>query len=138
MDNHTLLYEDTRKLPEVFTKSEINKMIVTLETSPDYLHSKSGSCSTGQITALIKLAYTPVSVDTDLVLIENEEALADIIQSIKYREKGDASRSIQWEKDAFRELNYELKDRFPQEQFNFDFRPFGSDTLQRQKIGALM
>ena len=26
MDNHTLLYEDTKKLPEVFTKSDINKI----------------------------------------------------------------------------------------------------------------
>lgn len=107
------------------------------ETSPAYNVSRvPRTC--GQIVALVKLAFSPVSSDSDLVLIDNEEALANMIQSIRYREKGDPDRAIQWEKDAFRELNYELRDRFPQEQFNLNFKPFGNDELIKQRIGYML
>ena len=111
------------------------------ETSPDYQHSKmmGGRISpcgrTRQITALVKLAFIPVVNDNDLVLIENEDAIAMMIQSIKYREKGDSERAVQWERDAFRELNYEMRDRFPDEQFVVSFRPFGGDSLNRKTAG---
>jgi len=57
MDNHTLLYEDTRKLPEVFTKSDINKMIVTLDTSPDYLQNVWGDWMRARDKALMMTIY---------------------------------------------------------------------------------
>jgi hypothetical protein len=113
------------------------------ETSPDYQHSRmsgcrNSNCPTGfQITALVKLAFFPVVNDNDLVLIENQDALAIFIQSIKYREKGDAARAVQWERDAFRELNYQMRDMFPDEQFTVNFRPFGNDGLNRITAGFL-
>jgi hypothetical protein len=112
------------------------------ETSPDYQHSKIlggvGPCGcVRQITALVKLAFIPVFNDNDLVLIENQDAISNMIQSIRYREKGDADRSLQWEKDAFRELNYELRDRVPDEQFVVTFRPFGRESLNRKTLGMI-
>jgi hypothetical protein len=112
------------------------------ERSPDYQHSKMLGCGgppgcARQITALIKLAFIPVSDDNDLVLIENEDAIEHMIQSIKYREKGDAARAVQWEKDAFRELNYELRDRVPDEQFVATFRPFGPASLNQKTMGMI-
>ena len=98
------------------------------ETSPDYLFSRLPAkvCQTTRvIQALVKLSFIPVVNDKDLVQIENQEAIAYFIQSIKFRENGDAARAIQWEKDSFRELNYQLRDRFPDEQFVVSFNPFG-------------
>lgn len=115
------------------------------ETNPDYLHSKinrvGNSCRCDglqQISALVKLAYVPIEHDDDLVLIDNMDALRDMILSIKEKEAGNITASQQLELSAFRELNYQLRDRFPIEQFVVDFRPYGSARLQRHKIGTLI
>ena len=89
------------------------------------------SCAFKRITALVKLAFVPVVNPNDLVLIENEDALCHMIQSIRYREAGNAGAATQFELDAFRELNYQLRDRFPIEQLTIDFRPFGTADLNR-------
>jgi integrase/recombinase XerC len=57
MDNHTLLYENTKKLPEVFTKSDISKMIITLETSPDYLQNVWGDWMRARDKAIMMTIY---------------------------------------------------------------------------------
>jgi integrase len=57
MDNHTLLYEDTKKLPEVFTKTDINKLVVTIETSEDYLHNVWGDWMRARDKALMMTIY---------------------------------------------------------------------------------
>lgn len=108
------------------------------EKSPDYLVSKVAALCDGTVTALVKLGFVPITCDSDLVVIDNEDALACQIQSIRYRESGDSARTAQYEGEAFRELNYQMKERFPDEQFVVDFRPFGADTLARQRIGRLL
>lgn len=116
------------------------------ETNPDYLHSRvlnaPSSCCTcdgnRQITALVKLAYTPIQHDDDLVLIDNMDALRDFIISIREKEMGNINQSQAMELSAIRELNYDLRNRFPLEQFVCDFRPFGSARLPRQRIGQLI
>lgn len=108
------------------------------ETSPDYVRTRipgQGCCR--MIMAMVKLAFVPVVFPDDLVLIENEDALRDMIISIKRKEAGDLAGSRAMEVSAFRELNYELKNRMPDEQFRVDFQPFGNDTLERQKIGMM-
>lgn len=112
------------------------------ETSPDYIRTRiyarhaNGSCAT-MITALVKLAFIPVAYPDDLVLIENEDALRDMISSIKKKEAGDVPGSRMMEQSAFRELNYEMRNRMPDEQFNVSFRPFGNDTLAARGVGML-
>ncbi len=107
------------------------------ETSPDYLHSRlhgfrpNSHCAFNRITALVKLGFVPVVNDADLLLIENEDAVSHMIQSIRYKNSGDNARASSYEADAFRELNYQLRDRFPIEQLTTDFRPFGSASLSR-------
>ena len=125
-------------------RDSVNPLLLDLclyeptETSPDYLHSRlhgwfphNASCAFRRITALVKLAFVPVVNPNDLVLIENEDALCHMIQSIRYREAGNAGAATQFELDAFRELNYQLRDRFPIEQLTIDFRPFGSADFSR-------
>ncbi len=42
MENQTLLYEETKKLPEVFSTSNIKKMLETIDNSNQYLHNMGG------------------------------------------------------------------------------------------------
>lgn len=111
------------------------------ETSPDYIHTRvPGACGgCGAITALVKLAHVPALYPDDLIGIENIAALRDMVFSIKKKEAGDLSAAVQLEKSALRELNYEMRTRFPDEQFIVNFRPFGNDSLNnyRTAIGMI-
>lgn len=110
------------------------------ETSPDYVRTKvyyANSASSNQITALVKLAFVPVQNDEDLVLIENQDALRDMVMSIRYKEQGDIARAIALEKTAIRELNYELRDKFPDEQTVINWQPFGTDNLCKVTSGMI-
>lgn len=112
------------------------------ETSPDYFRTRvhvrnsTGTCPT-MITALVKLAFIPVHFNDDLVLIENVDALRDMVMSIKLKENGDIVGSRAAEQSAFRELNYELRNRMPDEQFIVSFRPFGNDSLAGRGLGMI-
>jgi hypothetical protein len=112
------------------------------ETSPDYVHTRihvrnrNGQCP-AMITALVKLAFVPVVFDDDLVVIENKAALRDMVMSIKLKEAGDVTGWRAAEQSAFRELNYELRARIPDEQFIVRFRPFGNDSLAARGVGMI-
>jgi hypothetical protein len=114
------------------------------ETSPDYLHSRlhgyrphSAGCAFTRVTALVKLGFVPVVNDDDLVLIENTDAIRDMVQAIKKKEAGDVSGAAAAELSAFRELNYQMRDRFPIEQLTTTFRPFGAASLGRVTAGFM-
>lgn len=98
-----------------------------------------GSCSNQQccttasgVTALAKLRFIPAKYDTDLVLIDNVDALQMLIQSIKFREAGDRANAVGWEADAIRELNRQLEDESPDEQFLADNQIFSTASFQNQ------
>lgn len=120
------------------------------ETHPEYNHSRFGggccftptSCTTAsppcpiKITALVKLAFVPVIYPDDLVLIENQDALRDMIISLRKKEAGDIATSAAYEKSAMRELNFETYQRWPWEQTNVTFRPFGHDSLNQRLVAV--
>lgn len=115
------------------------------ETVPQYVHSRirgsgnSCACSGNkQISALVKLAYVPIKHDDDLVLIDNMDALRDMIFSIREKEAGNLNQSQALELSAIRELNRQMRDRFPIEQFQVSFRPYGTARLEKQRIGSLI
>jgi len=58
MPDQKLLYEDTKKLPEVFTKSDINKMLDVLEESNQYLKNIWGEWMRARDKALMMTIYT--------------------------------------------------------------------------------
>lgn len=97
------------------------------EVSPDYVHTKvPGACGQcGTITALVKLAHVPALYPDDVIGIENISALRDMVFSIKKKEAGDLQSAMALEKSALKELNYEMRTRFPDEQFIVNFQPFG-------------
>jgi hypothetical protein len=61
-----------------------------------------------------------------------------MLQSITYKEAGNPGQALAHERLAFRELNYELRERFPDEQVHINFKPFGDDELVCQRIGTMM
>ena len=79
----------------------------------------------------------PVVNPDDLVLIENEDAIRDMVMAIKQKEAGELQEAAASEANAFRELNYQMRDRFPIEQFTIDFRPFGNASLNRVTGGFI-
>ena len=108
------------------------------ELSPNYTHEKlhgvcvSRACGgVRSIEALIKLEFVPVVNDSDLVLIENLDAIALMIQSQREKDAGHLEAANGLEGDCFRENNYSLRDRFPIEQFVSTFQPFGTARLER-------
>lgn len=103
------------------------------ELSPMFRKSKlpnrccRGSCDgLRSVEALVKLEFIPVKYDTDLVQISNEDALLNMILSVKYSNSGDKEKADAYEASAIRELNLELDSKYPQEQTPVDINPFGS------------
>jgi hypothetical protein len=100
------------------------------ETSPDYVRTRVPTNPRfPMITALVKLAFIPVQYPDDLVPIENIEAIANMVYSIKKKEQGDLQEALALDKLAIRSLNYEMRTRYPDEQFQLRFSPFGRDEL---------
>ena len=95
------------------------------EISPDYVRTRVGHTPGGMITALVKLAFVPVQYPDDYVPIENMEAIANMVYSIKKKEQGDLQEAVALDKLAIRSLNYEMRTRYPDEQFVFNWHPFG-------------
>lgn len=107
------------------------------ETNPSYAkyQLEQGCCQSGCVRgllALIKLQFVPVQVDTDLVLIQNLDALKDMMQSIKLREAGDIEGAARFQSSATRELNNELRDANPDDQFAGVDRSTGGITFTNQ------
>jgi len=112
------------------------------ETNPSYRHMRipalqcSSSCSvdendqrTYQFEALVKLAYIPVVNDNDFLLLDNLDALALAIQALKAEEANDDQLAeIKWTK-AIQDLNFELRDKSPDNQLSVKVRVMGSDRI---------
>lgn len=112
-----------------------------------YLHNLPSSCcpaasadGTVQVTAIVKLDLIPVAVDTDWCLIQNLEAIIEECQAIRYSEmdSGNAKQMTDYHhRNAVRLLNGELNHFIGSEQAAIGFKPFGSASLRRQRIGIL-
>jgi len=103
------------------------------ETNPSYermrVHTPhSGSCCSGNqsVVALIKLAFVPVVLDSDLVFIDNIDAIKLMIMSIKSEEASDWASKKDCEVECFRELNYDIWDEQRDDQIPVAHGPFGS------------
>jgi hypothetical protein len=97
------------------------------ETNPSYAKDVlfapgSCNCNDGQVTllALVKLAFIPVSLDNDYVLIPSIPALKYAMQSVKMGEAGDAVQSRNFMQMAVDELNFVLENEQPLDQTPVD------------------
>lgn len=116
------------------------------ETLPDYRTSRiqSSGCTNNcsqwpsQISAFVKLQFIPVVHNDDEILIDNVEALALAIQSIRLGDAYDSSGSETMLSRAVHVLNLQLRNKLPVDQIPVHFDPFGTAKLSRQKIGRMM
>jgi hypothetical protein len=104
------------------------------ETNPSYVKQRVrfSSCATStdattaqSVVALVKLAFIPVKYPSDLVIVDNLEAIKSMVQSLKLRESNDFQNAIFAEADAIRELNRQLEDESPDDQFYATNNPIG-------------
>jgi hypothetical protein len=91
------------------------------------------------IKALVKLQFIKVQVDNDLVIIDNEDAIALAIQAIKAGESGKVGKSAAFEASAIHDLNLQLRDKFPLDQTPISYNPFGTAIpAGRAMIGRII
>lgn len=121
------------------------------ELTPAYRRSRlprrrscSGSCPTtpcnglASVEAMVKLDFQPVSADSDLVLIANQDALRDAILAIRYSDNGDKDQALKYELSAIHEMNLDLDNKVPKEQTPVSIDPFGSASPLRHRIGHII
>lgn len=89
------------------------------------------------IDVLARLSFIPALNDTDLVLVESQDAIRDMVLSIRKKEAGDLVSAVNLERSAMSELNHQMRTRFPDEQFQVNFLPFGRDSLHRVNINMI-
>lgn len=108
------------------------------ETNPNYVKTSinapgcggcsinaDGSAATFGVVALIKLAFVPVMVDDDLALVDNMEALKNMVLAIRSEEAVDFENAAQYEARAIRALNLELANRDEPAQIPVSFGALG-------------
>ena len=110
------------------------------EVSPMYQQSRVPNnrrcCGTPMmVSAMVKVQYVPVQYPSDLVQIDNLDALALAMQSVKHSDAYDHAGAEAAMARAVRDANYQLRDKFPLEQTTVSFRPFGTATLNRLYLG---
>lgn len=112
------------------------------ETLPDYQTTTLGGgwCSTcsGQpqmISALVKVKHIDVVNPNDLVVIEDMEAIALAMQSLKLSDSYDMQQKKAAEAEAVRALNLELRKQLPLDQIPIELSPFGTALPSRAGIG---
>lgn len=111
------------------------------ETNPNYRHMAipALSCTpwmcgengekVWQFEALVLLQYIPVKKDNDFLLIDDLDALAMAIQSIKFDEANDPTNAEAYMKKAIRELNYEMRTKSPASQLAVTVNIAGSERM---------
>lgn len=115
------------------------------ETLPDYRTSRIQHSGCGvncnhwpaQISAFIKLEFIPVVHDDDEVQIDNLEAQALAIQSIKLSDAFDSAGAETMMARAVHKLNLDLRTKLPIDQIPVNFAPQGNAHLIRRRIGYI-
>ncbi len=117
------------------------------EIEPKYRHTSirgmhmgvrgASNCSK-QITFLAKLKHIPVSIDTDIVQIDNIHALKLMIQAVRLEEAGDDDGANKKQAMAIKELNRQLADKLPLNQIPVVVAPFGTALPSHHRIGLIM
>jgi hypothetical protein len=94
------------------------------------------------LTGIVKLDIIPVAVDTDYLLLTNLEAIIEECRSIRYSEfdnpNANMTESVAAHKNAIGLLNGELSHFYGLDEPAIVWKPFGSASLRRQRIGTMV
>lgn len=113
------------------------------EMNPEYVTTRITGCRSGgwngiaQISALVKLEFVPFKYDSDLVQIDSEDAIRDMVLSIRKKGQGDLGGAGTYEASAIRELQKQLQQKFPIEQFQVSSSVYGSARLNKVMGGFI-
>jgi hypothetical protein len=92
------------------------------------------------VNAMAKLELIPVRADSDYCLIQNQEALLEECEAIRYS-RMDSAAAKQMSRDrhqmAISLLNGELTHMYGKNHPAVNFKPFGSATLERVKMNMV-
>ena len=108
------------------------------ETEPNYprykLHAgfRTNECNSFGVLALVKLEFIPVRTDTDVVLIDNIQAMKFACQSIKKSEAGDFEGAEIYMQKAVHELNMTLQNETTDDQISFKNETFSGVRPHRR------
>lgn len=121
-----------------YAPTDINPAFVRYRLNISRCHvgttGTTGNCGDlKSIMALVKLRFIAAVSSDDLVLIDNMDALADMIVSIKKKDEGDLESAVAHEKFSIREMNLQLRDEFPDDQIPVDFGETGGTSIGRQQ-----
>jgi hypothetical protein len=143
------------KVFEVDMATGTQRLILTMEPTEEvaayrryFLNGLPRNCcdpnnpavTTVQVTAMAKLAFIPVQVDTDYLIIQNLPALKEGCQSVRFGEMDDSLSAGQTGVHMTRALNLlngELRHHLGKEMPAINFAPFGTAKLSLQRIGSL-
>lgn len=142
------------KIYEVSPTTDTQIMLSIMDPTEDnayyrryYIQGLPESCcecdsdpDTVQLTAMAKLEFIPVKVDTDYLLISNEDALKAECQAIRYEEMDSPSAAQMAQlrhREAIRFLNKELTHYTGRERPALAFSPFGCETLAGAGVGMI-
>ena len=116
----------------IYDPTEINPTYVKYQLHAG--HTPFG-CSSGlkSIIALVKLNYIPVVADTDLVIIDNLDAIKYGMQSVITGESANGiSEAKDYEAAAIMELQRDLENAFPDDTFSAANRILGKGMRRNQ------
>lgn len=103
------------------------------EQTPDYTVMRlEGFHHQPMLAVIAVLSFIPALADTDNVMIENQDALRDMVLSIRRKEAGNTEGAAMLESAAVHELNLELDKHFPDEQFVVDY--FKNSLPKRRRL----
>jgi hypothetical protein len=114
------------------------------ETEPRYRFSKvhgmysRGNSRPTQIEFLAKLQFVPVVLDSDMLQIDNLEAIKLMIQAERLSETGDTDEATKLQVLAIKELNRQLAEKLPLRQIPLIVDSFGTAKPSLAGIGQIM
>lgn len=125
--------EDIAQYDPGDTRPSFERTRIQLAGQQNFGGSCSGQacCRTG-VNALVKLRWFECKFDTDLIIIDNLDALKLMVQSQKFSEAGDRDNAKLYEADAIAELNLQLRDESPDDQFLATNQVFADRSFQNQ------
>lgn len=123
------LYSPSETVPS-YAKYQLHAQTWPTTTAP----GQNTCCPSMSVVALVKLKFIPVQVDSDLVLIQNIDALKDMLQSLRFKENGDYATAAQYEAQSIRELNLQLRDDNPEDQMPVEVDPFNGIGVGFQRM----
>jgi hypothetical protein len=115
-----------------YSPSQINDEIAYYsagDVNPKFLYSRlvhGRAKYPFKVEALVKIGFSGVSADADIIPIDCESAIKSMVQSIRSREAGEVEIADAHEKTALRRLANQANSRFQLEQVAVSVKAFGN------------